>query len=74
MTPAESRQELGLTQSQLARLMGNTSAMTVSKWETGKRHQTAQAAELLRLLLWLHEEYPRIYAQWVGNQQTPAGD
>lgn len=65
MTPIEARQALGLSQSQFARLMGGTSSMTVSKWETGERTPRDQAAALMRLLVWLHDNHPRIYAQWM---------
>lgn len=65
MTPAEARQKLGLSQSQFARLMGGTSQMTVSKWETGERTPRDQAAELMRLLVWLHDKHPRTYARWL---------
>jgi len=65
MNAAEARQKLGLSQSQFARLMGGTSPMTVSKWERGERSPRDQAAELMRLLVWLHDNHPRTYARWL---------
>lgn len=65
MTPAEARQKLGLSQSQFARLMGGTSNMTISKWERGERSPTDQGTELMRLLVWLHDNHPRTYARWL---------
>ena len=66
MNSADIRLRLGVSQAGMARLMGGTSPMTVSKWETGERRPTEQAAELMRLLLWLHEAHPGIYAEWVA--------
>ncbi len=65
MNAAEARQKLGFSQSEMARLMGGTSPMTVSKWETGKRTPRDQAAELMRLLVWLHDHHPIAYARWL---------
>lgn len=65
MTPAEARQKLSLSQSEMARLMGGTSPMTISKWETGERTPRDQAVELMRLLVWLYDNHPRTYAQWL---------
>ena len=67
MTPLESRQILGLSQSQMARMMGGTSPMTISKWETGQRNPQDQAVELMRLLVWMHENHPRIYEKWTSE-------
>ena len=67
MTPAAIRARLGVSQAGMARLMGGTSPMTVSKWETGERRPTEQAAELMRLLLWLHETHPDIYKSWTES-------
>ena len=63
---AETRQKLGLSQSGFARLMGDTSPFTIAKWEQGHRKPTRQAGELMRLLVWLHEEYPQIYVEWMA--------
>ncbi len=65
MNAAEARQKLGISQSEMARLMGGTSPMTVSKWETGERTPRDQAAELMRLLVWLHDHHPIAYARWL---------
>ena len=65
MSPAEARRKLGLCGSEMARLMGGTHPMTVSKWETGERTPRSQAAELLRLLVWLHDHHPAILAEWL---------
>lgn len=67
MTPLEARQRLGLSQAQFARLLGGTSPMTVSKWETGQRVPQGQAAELMRLLVWLHDHHPAVYTGWCGS-------
>lgn len=68
MTPAEARQKLGLSQDQWAELMGGTSKFTVAKWEqAGENHRapSMQAIELMELLVWLYDNHPRIYAQWL---------
>ena len=67
ISPAEARQALGLSESEMAKLMGGTHPMTVSKWETGERKPRAQASELLRLLVWLHEHHPAVLAEWRGK-------
>lgn len=64
MTPSEARRKLGLSESEMARLMGGTHPMTVSKWETGERKPRAQAEELLRLLIWMHNYHPAVLAEW----------
>jgi DNA-binding transcriptional regulator YiaG len=64
MTPAEARQKLGLSESEMAKLMGNTHPMTISKWETGERKPRAQAAELLKLLVWMHDRHTDVFAEW----------
>ena len=69
MTPADIRARLGVSQAGMARLMGGTSPMTVSKWETGERKPQQQAAELMRLLLWLNETHPGVYAEWTGKAE-----
>lgn len=64
MSPAEARRKLGLSESEMAKLMGGTHPMTVSKWETGERKPRAQAAALLKLLIWLHDHHPAVLAEW----------
>jgi transcriptional regulator with XRE-family HTH domain len=54
MTPQEIREarlRLGLTQDQLANVMGLSSGMTVSDWERGIRNANRQARRLLRAYL-----------------------
>lgn len=72
MTPTEARHALGLSQSQFARLMGGTSPMTISKWETGERKPSSQASELMRLLVWLHDEHAGVYEAWSAGLQPTA--
>ena len=50
MTPAEiraARETLGLTQAQLARVMGMRGQVSISEWESGTRSPTAAASRLL---------------------------
>ena len=68
MTPAEARLSLGLSQDRWAELMGGTSKFTVAKWEqkgNNHRNPSMQAVELMKLLVWLHGNNPRIYEQWL---------
>ena len=54
MTPAEilaARKALGLTQEQLAEVMGMRGKTTISEWEGGKRNPTAAAVRLMRAYL-----------------------
>jgi transcriptional regulator with XRE-family HTH domain len=54
MTPQEIREarlRLGLTQDQLAHVMGLSSGMAVSDWERGIRNANGQARRLLRAYL-----------------------
>ncbi|MBA1447058.1 MAG: helix-turn-helix domain-containing protein [Gammaproteobacteria bacterium] len=62
MTPVETRQKLGLSQKEMASAMG-VHVMTLSKWERGERKPDNAALKLMSLLVWLHDRYPRIYAQ-----------
>lgn len=64
MSPAKTRASLGVSQAGMAKLMGGTSPMTISKWETGEREPTSQAIELMRLLVWLKVTYPKAYTEW----------
>jgi len=71
MTPSEVkqiRQQLGLSQAGLAALIGGGDNMTVSRWERGERTPGHQAATLLRLLAWLHVEYPHVYAAFTMHK------
>ena len=67
MTPREARAKLGLSQAQMARLMGGTSEFTVAKWEQGHRHPSSQAQELMELLVWLHDSHPDVYRLWLAK-------
>lgn len=67
MTPKKSRQKLGISQAQMARLMGGTSRFTVAKWEQGHRQPSAQARELMELLAWLHDNEPEVYHRWLAK-------
>ena len=57
------RTELGVSQAQLAALMG-THKMSVSKWERGIQSQTGAATTLLNLLRWMHRNYPETFETW----------
>ena len=68
MNPVEARKKLCLSQARWADLMGGTSRYTVAKWEqTGENHRapSMQAVELMRLLVWLHDNHHRIYSLWL---------
>lgn len=63
MTPAqirETRDALGLTQRQLAAVMGLRGPATVAEWEKGKRNISPPAARLIRLYLALHDQAPHM--------------
>lgn len=54
MTPAEisaARATLGLTQAQLAAVMGLRGQAAVSEWEAGKRSPSGQSERLIRSYL-----------------------
>ncbi len=54
MTPYEirnARQALGLTQAQLAALMGLGDKARVAEWERGARHPSPQSERLIRAYL-----------------------
>lgn len=63
MTPSEARQSLGLSQSEMANLMG-VHVMTLSKWERGERNPDKAAQRLIDLLGWLYLNRPRVFEQW----------
>lgn len=52
------RQELGLTQNQLARLIGVSDSVTVRRWESGARIVGGTTETLLKLL----NEHPELCA------------
>ena len=63
MTPAEFRQarvKLGLTQSQLAPLLGYGRGLRISEIERGAHEPSAAAARLLRLYVVLQERAPEL--------------
>ena len=64
MTPAEARQTLGLSREEMARAMG-VHRETWAKWERGERRPDNAAAQLMRLLCWLHEKRGPALAQWL---------
>ena len=64
MTPAEiraARERLGLTQVQLASVMGLRGGPTVSEWEAGKRNPSGQSARLIHAYLsgYRPDDWPR---------------
>jgi len=65
MTPRETRAELGLSQAEMARLMG-VHVMTLSKWERGVRQPDKAAVRLMEVLLWLNKNYPKPYSTLSG--------
>lgn len=66
MTPAEARQKLGLSQQEMAQSM-NVHYMTWRKWEREERKPDNAAVKLMRVLVWLHEQHPRILARCSGE-------
>lgn len=63
MTPAEiraARKALGLTQKQLAEVMGMRGQSTVSEWERSIEHPSPAAVRLIRLYLVLHSQAPKL--------------
>ena len=55
MDAKQVREKMGLSQSQMAKLM-NTHPMMISKWERGETKPRGQAERLLELLAVLHDE------------------
>jgi DNA-binding transcriptional regulator YiaG len=54
MTPTQiksARENLGLTQPELAKLIGVSRVMTISDWERGVNRVPEKAAKLVRLIL-----------------------
>jgi DNA-binding transcriptional regulator YiaG len=66
MTPREARHMLGLSQEQMAHLLGGTSLFTVAKWEQGHRVPSAHVRNLIDLLVWLYKEEPDVYHRWLS--------
>lgn len=64
MTPAEARQQLGLSQHEMARAM-NVHYMTWRKWERGERRPDNAAVRLMELLCWLHQNKGPVLARWL---------
>lgn len=63
MTPPEiraAREALGLTQAQLATIMGLHGQPTIGAWEGGTRNPSPAAVRLIRLYLVLHEQAPHL--------------
>lgn len=55
MNAKQVREKIGLSQSQMAKLM-NTHPMMISKWERGETKPRGQAERLLEVLDVLHDE------------------
>lgn len=64
MTPVQARQTLGLSIAEMARAMG-VHRQTWTKWERDERQPDKAAAQLMRLLCWLHEHRGPTLAQWL---------
>lgn len=64
MTPAEARQALGLSIAEMARAMG-VHRQTWVKWEREERQPNDSAVQLMRLLVWLHENRGPTLAHWL---------
>lgn len=74
-TPAEIRNALGASPSEMARLVGTTPQLW-AKWEKGQdRRPSGAARRHLELLLWLYENEPRVYLAWrraLSTKPTPS--
>jgi len=56
----KSRQKLGLSQAELASIMG-VHVMTISKWERGDRNPGNAAIRFVEILGWLFDNEPEIF-------------
>jgi DNA-binding transcriptional regulator YiaG len=64
MTPAEARQNLGLSREEMAAAMG-VHYETWAKWERGQRQPDRAAVRLMEMMCWLHEHRAPTLAQWL---------
>lgn len=64
MKPGEARAKLGLSQQEMAQAM-NVHYMTWRKWEREERRPDNAAAQLMRLLCWLHDKRGPTLTQWL---------
>ncbi len=66
MSVRERRESIGLTQAQLAELLGVTQP-AVAAWEAGRRTPTGKAAETLRRLAAAQSGPTRVHGEWRGR-------